>query len=167
MSDEKEDEQDALYRVDTVPPPAGEDDAYSAPTRIGELPDSVLEQMRAGGHFPPPPALPGSQPSAASAHAGFVPGSLPRVNVDEEDHEAATRMFGHPPPGTPPLGEPVAVSGVDPNAARSGQPFPLTAPFGPVPLPPPVQEEPFPWVNIVAVALGMLAIFGLTLLVAC
>jgi hypothetical protein len=37
----------AIYRVDTVPPPDGEDDAYSAPTRVGPLARSRIEEMMA------------------------------------------------------------------------------------------------------------------------
>lgn len=41
--DDKKDE--AIYKVDTVPPPAGEDDAYSAPTRVGPMAAAVVEEM--------------------------------------------------------------------------------------------------------------------------
>jgi len=44
--DESE-EKSEVHRVDTVPPPPGEDDAYSAPTRIGPLAEvAALELMR-------------------------------------------------------------------------------------------------------------------------
>ncbi len=46
MSDEqKKDEEGAIYRVDTVPPPAGQDDAYSAPTKVGPMADMALKDM--------------------------------------------------------------------------------------------------------------------------
>jgi len=43
MSDDEKDE--AIFRLDTVPPPAGEDDAYSAPTRVGPMAAAVVEEM--------------------------------------------------------------------------------------------------------------------------
>ena len=30
-----DDTDESIFRVDTVPPPAGDDDAYNAPTRVG------------------------------------------------------------------------------------------------------------------------------------
>ncbi len=30
-------DEEGIYKVETVPPPQGEDDAYSAPTRVGAL----------------------------------------------------------------------------------------------------------------------------------
>ena len=43
MSDDENHE--AIFRVDTVPPPAGEDDAYNAPTRVGPMAAAVVEEM--------------------------------------------------------------------------------------------------------------------------
>ena len=37
---------DPLTTVETVPPPKGASDAYSAKTRVGTLPEHVLEAMR-------------------------------------------------------------------------------------------------------------------------
>jgi hypothetical protein len=37
---------DEIYRCDTLPPPDGEDSAYSAATKVGEMPSWVLEAMR-------------------------------------------------------------------------------------------------------------------------
>lgn len=54
MSDAEKDDS----KVDTVPPPSGEDDAYNAPTRVGPVDQAVLEAMMASGHKPaeaPPP----------------------------------------------------------------------------------------------------------------
>lgn len=49
MSDEKKDEPDkgegGVYRVETVPPPAGEDDAYSAPTKVGPVGDAFVQSL--------------------------------------------------------------------------------------------------------------------------
>ena len=43
MSDD--DKDDAIFKVDTVPPPAGEDNAYNAPTRVGAMAAAVVEEM--------------------------------------------------------------------------------------------------------------------------
>ena len=43
MSDDDNDE--AIYRVETVPPPAGESDAYNAPTKVGPMAAAVVEEM--------------------------------------------------------------------------------------------------------------------------
>ncbi len=43
MSDDGKDDS----KLDTVPPPPGEDDAYNAPTRVGPLDPAVLEAMMA------------------------------------------------------------------------------------------------------------------------
>lgn len=42
MSDDKDEE---IYRVETVPPPAGENDAYNAPTKVGPMAAAVVEEM--------------------------------------------------------------------------------------------------------------------------
>jgi hypothetical protein len=38
-------DDDGIYRVDTIPPPAGEDDAYSAPTRVGPMASAIVEEI--------------------------------------------------------------------------------------------------------------------------
>ena len=45
MADDPE-RADPEGTLDTVPPPRGCNDAYSAPTRVGTLPEQVLEAMR-------------------------------------------------------------------------------------------------------------------------
>lgn len=63
-------EQDAIYRVDTVPPPAGED-AYNAPTRVGPMARAAVEKMFDDAAEPdkaPPPAS-GVRPQAKAPPA--------------------------------------------------------------------------------------------------
>ena len=36
---------DEIFKVDTVPPPAGEDDPYNSPTRVGPMESSVVDEM--------------------------------------------------------------------------------------------------------------------------
>lgn len=42
---EKKDSGAPLYRVDTVPPPAGQSDAYNAPTKVGPMPAATIAAM--------------------------------------------------------------------------------------------------------------------------
>lgn len=45
MDDDASDPDANLYKVDTVPPPAGEGDAYSAPTRVGSMARDAIDQI--------------------------------------------------------------------------------------------------------------------------
>jgi hypothetical protein len=45
MSEEEEKEPDGVLRIDTVPPPEGEADAYNAPTRVGQMAAGVIAEM--------------------------------------------------------------------------------------------------------------------------
>ena len=129
MSDEKKDAPDngeaKLYRVETVPPPAGEDDAYSAPTKVGPLGDAFVANLMKeaeqrttalarkdepksgdGGAKKPAQESPSVSkrsnaeesppPSKEPVSAGGTP--LPRV-YDEEEEDAATKLS---PKATPP-----------------------------------------------------------------
>jgi len=39
------DEEDGIFKVETVPPPEGETDVYNAPTRVGVLAGSIVEEI--------------------------------------------------------------------------------------------------------------------------
>ncbi len=43
--DHSDDDDDQIHRVDTVPPPDGEGDAYSAATRVGPMAEAVVKEM--------------------------------------------------------------------------------------------------------------------------
>lgn len=45
MEDDERDSDDAIFKVDTVPPPPGDDDAYNAPTRVGPMSKDALEEL--------------------------------------------------------------------------------------------------------------------------
>ena len=45
MSEEDEKKEAAIYRMDTLPPPEGEGDAYNAPTKVGPMAESVVKEM--------------------------------------------------------------------------------------------------------------------------
>jgi hypothetical protein len=90
MSDDESD----LHRVDTVPPPEG-DDAYNAPTRVGVGPDaSVLDAMRvaaATGRPLKPPTIPAPKesPVTPEVHLGAdAPATSGAAPVDAADRAA-------------------------------------------------------------------------------
>lgn len=159
MSDEEREEaQDALKeRVDTVPPPEGEDDAYNAPTRVGKLPDELLDAMKdilaeAAGDETPPAAraeAPSGAPAAA-APSGAAPAAAPS---------------GAPPAAAPSGAPPAAPSSAPPAAAPSGA---LSATEGagarPGHKPPPTESGSL---GVAVVALGVLAALAMSLIVAC
>jgi hypothetical protein len=39
------DNDEGIYKVDTVPPPQGEDDAYSAPTKVGVMASAIVGEL--------------------------------------------------------------------------------------------------------------------------
>lgn len=100
---------EGIHKCDTVPPPEGEDDAYSAPTKIGPL--ALVEQLMAqaegmAGRFDSaPPPKSGERPLAArKPHTtdppAFVippPAAIPRMyDEDEGDQLDPTSMSDHP-----------------------------------------------------------------------
>lgn len=44
-NEDADDSDGGIFKVDTVPPPAGESDAYNAPTKIGPMAASVVKEM--------------------------------------------------------------------------------------------------------------------------
>lgn len=125
--DEKE-EHNTVHKVDTVPPPPGEDDAYNAPTRIGPMAEvAVQEMMRqaraaeetaAQSARPPvsrPPRAPSTKPPPPSPRRaeelssdnlvddlGSRPDAAPpRIYADEdeaEEEDAETRLHASAKP---------------------------------------------------------------------
>ncbi len=150
MSDDekKDDDDEAIHRVDTVPPPPGEDDAYSAPTRVGEMPPEVLEAMRGAGFsvdgakksvpkvavstlkpprmpvidVPPPPPAPPPPPEKQSPEGKGAEAKSPEALPPDAKSPAAKSVR---PPAIAPSASKIAV--------RSDSPLP--------PLPPPHAEE--------------------------
>jgi hypothetical protein len=83
---EKKDE--AIYRVETVPPPPGEGDVYNAPTKVGPMSDAVIDAMRKAGV--PEDRIPASGATAKEKEAPAEV-KLPRL-YDAVDDEAATLL---------------------------------------------------------------------------
>lgn len=99
------------HQADTVPPPPGEDDAYGAETKIGQVPDDVLQAIKraqanedalkklaattasaepapASTKAPPePPSAPATSPAAVAALA-----AVEDDDDDDEPDEAATML---------------------------------------------------------------------------
>ncbi|MBN9161004.1 MAG: hypothetical protein BGO98_06120 [Myxococcales bacterium 68-20] len=95
----------------TVPPPSGAKDAYSAPTRVGTLPEDVLAAMRQHD----------DQTLAARTRSGT---------------QRAARVSAPPPlPGSTPAGPSLPRPSTPPRA------MPSSRPFAPLTLPPPPPDE--------------------------
>lgn len=63
-SDERD--EDAIFSVDTVPPPAGEDDPYSAATKVGPLARGYIDKLMADSERKPSPPRMRSEAVAVS-----------------------------------------------------------------------------------------------------
>jgi hypothetical protein len=100
-----EDDNDQVYKLDTVPPPEGETDAYNAPTRVGQMAASTIAEMLMNAGIeesavddappaaapappapaPPPPHVPApatrssAPPISALVSESVVPIKLPEV----------------------------------------------------------------------------------------
>jgi hypothetical protein len=111
-------DDEGIYKVDTVPPPAGEDDAYSAPTRIGVMASAIVGELLAQGEREveapkdeaktvPPPAP--------------VPADLAKVVVEEEEDDAEHGEIVSPlkTPAPPPEAAPVVEQSAAPKEAEA------------------------------------------------
>jgi hypothetical protein len=93
MSDNDDQNDEGIYRADTVPPPDGGDDAYNAPTRVGPMAATVVNEMivaaqarESSSKNKPPPA------------AGAPPPGGDGGVLDDRDIEAELDPTGFPPP---------------------------------------------------------------------
>lgn len=103
-----------IFKVDTVPPPPGESDAYNAPTRIGTLDaeewralmdiresdlDSRVEREPASTSGPPSAHERSAPPKpmlAIPPPAPPPPDTIPRLDVDDDDDVAANARLSWP-----------------------------------------------------------------------
>lgn len=142
-----------IYKVDTVPPPPGESDAYNAPTRVGPINAEEWEALMAAheGRSQSSPASPASQRArgepvpVSERTARAEPEPAPRVDVipppaplpsfviprvDEDDDEENDVELSWPEVGAAAL-----------NAVEQAQRAPLAS------TPPPPRPSAFPeWV---------------------
>ncbi|WP_394837643.1 hypothetical protein LVJ94_12110 [Pendulispora rubella] len=123
------------HQIDTVPPPPGEDDAYSAETRIGKIPSDLLQAMkRAHASEAGRPSLPpdlvaalgdkgavSSRPSVPASRTVPRPLSVPRV----------TPTIPPPPETTPAIAEGIPSFGLPSFGPAAGSPAPPKRTDGP------------------------------------
>jgi hypothetical protein len=132
-----QDGDDGIFKVDTVPPPDGED-AYGAPTKVGPLSHAVIADMMREAVEPPVvgPAS-GVRMSAEGEEAHVTVGELPNLSVEDEDNEPTqlsdpSRRVGFdstmlvPPTTTP----------APPRPAMGPAPLPGSGPYPAAPYPP-------------------------------
>lgn len=92
--------EDDEKKIETVPPPAGEDDAYNAPTKVGEVNNEAWAKLIAEHEQPSekklPPLVPPPKPVDAAALEGPPvpegPIEIPRLYNEDEEDEAATLL---------------------------------------------------------------------------
>lgn len=96
MPDNDDHNEDAVYRVDTVPPPDGDDDAYSAPTRVGPMAATVVNELIVAART--------AEVAAASQAKPKPKKDDGTVGVLDEDDIEAELAFP-PPPKVPAAGD--------------------------------------------------------------
>lgn len=130
----KEDEKDELYRVDTVPPPAGENDAYNAPTKVGPMPLSVLDAMKKAT-MTGTPLKPVALPNQSSKSASEKPAEEAKADAGGEKKAAdpapaPSPVAQAPNESAPPAAVAAPVTAPPPALAAAPAPaaFPSSAP---------------------------------------
>lgn len=122
----------------TEPPPPGEEDAYSAATKVGVMPDELLAKLRAEGLLPPEEDRPKpprpAPPRPSSSLRTREPAASP--STPHAEPPPAASLATEPPVGTPSAAsnedaveiaiEPAAASR-PPQAAPSAAPTPRSA----------------------------------------
>ena len=104
MADENDDDDGAIFKVDTVPPPAGDGDAYNAPTKVGPVSAEawveLIKQADAEGKKSVEAdkllgdASPNSQrPKTTSTPAEAPPSSKKPAPAPPSDDEAVPKLF--------------------------------------------------------------------------
>ena len=130
MSDDEKEDGPAIYRVETIPPPDGEDDAYSAPTKVGPMADAaVRELMQAAERRAAELSARLAEKKAASAAAAKVASSLP-TPMSVKPTGVAQTPASSKPPATAPASSPAPSSG---SGSGSGAAASSTAPPSPRP----------------------------------
>lgn len=99
---------EGIHRCDTVPPPDGESDPYSAPTKVGPMARALVDKLMADSEVKPPKS--GERPLAtrkpASSEGPVLviasPTPIPRLfdadeDEDQEDADAAETESGPRP----------------------------------------------------------------------
>ena len=107
----EDDKNDDIFKVDTVPPPPGEENAYDAPTKVGPMAAAALRELMAHAEAKVPQrddphaAAPPSRPDPAPEPVGEAK-ELPKVyDEGSEEDEAALRSDYAKPPNVAPVAE--------------------------------------------------------------
>jgi hypothetical protein len=149
-------DEERVHKIDTTPPPEGEEDAYNAPTKVGEVSHeawaALITQAEAQADAPPPSSLP--KPSSLrprdvgpESKVPSGPSGMPRLYEEEHDEpeeEAATTL--HPNAQRAALGRPLDTTAPPPpssSAAPAAPPASATRPT-PAPASPLVSKPPLP-----------------------
>jgi hypothetical protein len=121
-------EDDEIFRVDTIPPPDGDDDAYGAATRVGPLAKAKIEEMLRAAD-----ANDGTPPPPSAVRRKVEPVAAPEV-VDESAFEEEAELLLEPTS----LHAAAAPASVDVRPA----PKPIVAMIPPSNMPAPIDTAP-------------------------
>jgi hypothetical protein len=131
---------------DTVPPPAGEDDAYSAATKVGMMPAELMARLRAEGLLPDEPAkesnnteptpvvsaatasAPTKPPPPLVSHQGDESDEMTQLYVELSSQEVLPAEEAMAPPAPPARAPAAAVGVVETPTAFAAPSTPLVAP---------------------------------------
>lgn len=122
----------------TVPPPAGEDDAYSATTKVGAMPADIMEKLRAEGLLPEDveqeerSKAEAMRPST-SLEKRIPPRPAPPPSSEETSSDAPVPQLYSMPPAPPEDAPPSKMATAKPPPMPEG----LAGIMEGVPLPPP------------------------------
>ena len=133
-----DDSDGAIHKMDTLPPPEGEDDAYSAATKVGPMARAAVEAMMAkaqvdeNSSLPPPASFtrgvtlpkPARLPALEEAHTDEVQ----RVYDDGDDGDLfdPTALLVPAPPPPIARASPAPVAPTLPPIAASPEPAPIS-----------------------------------------
>lgn len=117
MAQNDDSNEDAVYKVDTVPPPDGDDDAYSAPTKVGALASAVVNEL----------IVAKSRAERESAEVAAASQVKPRRivrdengnEVDQLDEDDIEAELAFPPPPRVPSTRPGPPSGSSPASSKA------------------------------------------------
>ncbi len=144
-----DDDDDGIFRVETVPPPDGESDVYNAPTKVGMLAGTLVEEIvqqarrqaeQNGGHEPIDSTKLRALEDFAAREAALRPAPVPSGNLGLDGAnptEAARAETRHdepassdvPAPRVPsPAAAPIAEPDAPPTPDAMATPESMAAP---------------------------------------
>ena len=108
---------------DTVPPPAGEEDAYSAATKVGAMPAELMARLRAEGLLPDDDVA--QQERSPRPSTALAPRPSPNPPRPPSAFDEVPAVHSDPPP---PLGHVASMTAARANpASRDERPVPSSA----------------------------------------